>query len=1029
MLDSDANLLLLGDGSLICNNCTYSCNACGNKIEDLAILTGDQAFCASCFRCRNCKRKIENLRYARTSQGIFCMSCHESLMARRRKKSKAARQQPAAANGTAPVVLDKSLPALPPSAIPQGAFSPTPEVETPSEQYSETPTERSPSKLRRNGSSRDIKREHSPASLEDSRKGMLRHATGRLPTANETADTLTLPASTYQETRPSHESQRSEPSLNGSGEDGLYVPLALDPNPAPTPSPLARSRKHNENSAEQGSTRPAESKTPGRDYFNNGRLISSTSHRDALKENRQASSRDTSTEREQQHGYTKLSTSPHIAYQEKGRQPSVDLVESIRKRSHTSVPVSPVFSSDKSRSQPGQQALQSDFKLQEAPRSRMSGGSRKNSKSDTLSPSITPTLDSAERSPPSERDVASPDPLEQSWPPPSAQDALNRDGSSGISQISNSSSSHVERPRREDSLPSSSLKQALARKDVGSTGRSSPSTPAPPSGFTHERNASTSSIRANYEDTNALQPNGGRTMSKSARSHSPKSSLDVAPPARSSSRPMPQDTAVSADSFTVPRAPPLPPPPQFDPHHRVNESISTLHSDMSHSMSPVGTLPRYSVGGEFTMEEDMARILRGEEQHEDKPPSVMRKMSNAVARHGRSFSDKGSRATNMHKLRSPLNGSIDISSPTMASPGREEDVILLRNQLRRAQQRIADLETDKNQLQEMVNSSVDIKQVNVELREKRSTMAFLDTQREMVVRELEVMTEHLKRAKESNAPINMQSYKSEIIHDLATSLHKLKDNLGGQIEELTQRKNNLQNEITELIQMKDKGFQEYDSLSTKNTQLTQLNSQLVSNIQGLYQLDKDRHQQHAVSLDGGRPPANGLGIYTHHQKDRSDMSMELRDRIAQDNQFANMMQDPDGAEPTVLNAPQVVNIRKGKPNMWKKGSQAVAKNIKGIKGAFGSDKQDPYRVGHYTTEGVPYGSYTTTSEASTPVSISKNGADPARLGFLNAQKGTAVKGGTAKTMQQNNSNTNVAALDASGKSCTLIFWAFGLMVV
>ena len=61
LLDSDANLLLLGDGSLICNNCTYSCSACNNKIEDLAILTGDQAFCANCFRCRNCKRKIDNL--------------------------------------------------------------------------------------------------------------------------------------------------------------------------------------------------------------------------------------------------------------------------------------------------------------------------------------------------------------------------------------------------------------------------------------------------------------------------------------------------------------------------------------------------------------------------------------------------------------------------------------------------------------------------------------------------------------------------------------------------------------------------------------------------------------------------------------------------------------------------------------------------------------------------------------------------------------------------------------------------------
>ncbi|KAF2125096.1 hypothetical protein P153DRAFT_360706 [Dothidotthia symphoricarpi CBS 119687] len=105
LLDSDANLLLLGDGSLMCNNCTYSCNHCGNKIEDLAILTGDQAFCVNCFICRNCKRKIANLRYARTSQGIFCMTCHESFMARRRKKTKKP-PVPAAPKE------EKSLPAL-----------------------------------------------------------------------------------------------------------------------------------------------------------------------------------------------------------------------------------------------------------------------------------------------------------------------------------------------------------------------------------------------------------------------------------------------------------------------------------------------------------------------------------------------------------------------------------------------------------------------------------------------------------------------------------------------------------------------------------------------------------------------------------------------------------------------------------------------------------------------------------------------------------------------------------------------------
>jgi len=171
LLDSDANLLLLGDGSLICNNCTYSCNACGNKIEDLAILTGDQAFCAACFRCRNCKRKIENLRYARTSQGIFCMSCHESLMARRRKKSKGAPRQAQGGANAGATVAEKALPSLPPGAIPPGAFSP--EVETPPSEYSETPGARSPKqplKSRKDASSSNLKRDVSPMS-DDARKG------------------------------------------------------------------------------------------------------------------------------------------------------------------------------------------------------------------------------------------------------------------------------------------------------------------------------------------------------------------------------------------------------------------------------------------------------------------------------------------------------------------------------------------------------------------------------------------------------------------------------------------------------------------------------------------------------------------------------------------------------------------------------------------------------------------------------------------------------------------------------------------
>lgn len=84
-LGCNSNFLVLGNGSLICSECSYNCKQCAKKIDDLAILTGDQAYCLSCFRCRVCKLKIEDLRYARTLKGLFCMSCHEKLVAKKKK--------------------------------------------------------------------------------------------------------------------------------------------------------------------------------------------------------------------------------------------------------------------------------------------------------------------------------------------------------------------------------------------------------------------------------------------------------------------------------------------------------------------------------------------------------------------------------------------------------------------------------------------------------------------------------------------------------------------------------------------------------------------------------------------------------------------------------------------------------------------------------------------------------------------------------------------------------------------------------
>lgn len=52
---------------------------------------GDESYHADCFRCRSCSNKIEELIFAKTSQGIWCMACHNDRVARSRKHAEAKR--------------------------------------------------------------------------------------------------------------------------------------------------------------------------------------------------------------------------------------------------------------------------------------------------------------------------------------------------------------------------------------------------------------------------------------------------------------------------------------------------------------------------------------------------------------------------------------------------------------------------------------------------------------------------------------------------------------------------------------------------------------------------------------------------------------------------------------------------------------------------------------------------------------------------------------------------------------------------
>ncbi|KAJ7616747.1 hypothetical protein B0H17DRAFT_662612 [Mycena rosella] len=99
---ADTNLLLLSDGSPICAHCSYSCTVCRDPILDEAIMTGDDSYHVRCFKCRVCMNQIDELVFAKTSQGIYCMQCHNERMIkiRRHNQKKAEREKAAGMHGS-----------------------------------------------------------------------------------------------------------------------------------------------------------------------------------------------------------------------------------------------------------------------------------------------------------------------------------------------------------------------------------------------------------------------------------------------------------------------------------------------------------------------------------------------------------------------------------------------------------------------------------------------------------------------------------------------------------------------------------------------------------------------------------------------------------------------------------------------------------------------------------------------------------------------------------------------------------------
>jgi len=733
-------------------------------------------------------------------------------------------------------------------------------------------------------------------------------------------------------------------------DDGFSFPVALDNRE--DPSLLSSSRN-------QATTA---------DYLPTKHSSVSAVMRDDYQDLVAGSSRSASTDGNRPKRTSPALPAQHIASLQRGRQPSSELVDTLRQRqsneatSTTTSPTAAVF--DRTRLSPSYEPQDPLDRIgqrgQEVPRSRVSLGaeSRHTSLSgvqSTGSPTSGTTNGTFEDSVTSE---------------------LRRRGSFKRSPLASPilQGSAFDRPARDDSLS-----KIISRKEVpSSNGDAAPAL--------QERKGSVSALQ---RKDSVAKGTISRPIASSVSGTLTADGLPIRSPRRPGSARPDEER-----EFVAPRN--APPPPPIDMKHRQNASISSIQSE------------HFSTGELTPTAEDG--------NDEDGHGGLFRKVSKAV-RHGRSHSDK------IGALPSPRwrrNGSTDISSPILASPNTAEETIQLRNKLRFAQQRVTELEAEKNALEERVNGTVDLRQMNTELREKRSTMAFLDTQREMVIRELEVMTDHMSKAKDSNRGINVETLQQEVLRDFAASLSRLKDQMSVQIEELVQRKNDVTTQISSLIQMKDKGFQEYEALSTKNAQLTEVNNQLIQNIQDMYKQSRQPGGpvpplpvQH---LQTSTLPPNGLGIYTQ-QSHKDSMASDAKSISIADTNYSGETQVEAG---TMLDAPQVVNIRKGQPKKfnWKKGGASVAKNVsKGLKGAFSSTAQHPNSRDEHFLEGAPYGSIApgempTVGNAPYRAGATNNTNNPGWSNFLTAQRPTGP-GGKPSSRDGGSTPTNASAINVA----------------
>ena len=370
------------------------------------------------------------------------------------------------------------------------------------------------------------------------------------------------------------------------------------------------------------------------------------------------------------------------------------------------------------------------------------------------------------------------------------------------------------------------------------------------------------------------------------------------------------------------------------------------------------------------MDEDMARILGSDAEG-------MPRQTPRASKHGRNHSvestQTSSRASHTRSISETTRGvasprwsktagvaddrngrTPDIASPVSLSS--TDDTNVLRRQLRNSEQKVAELERK-------FNTEADLKNLNKKLIEKRKTVSVLDTQAEIMIRQLEVLAGYVEKAKETKEPIDTRKLEETAIKEFVQKLEHVRISMSENIEQLHEERDRLLEEKAQAMADRDRALMEFEQLSSKNAQLADMNNEMTHQLQ-------ERFRSQAAEGKG----TNGLGIY-------GDNKAATASSVNLDN--ASLSTGPTliaaDDESIVEGEPQVVQVRKGqiKKFNWKKGSKGLAQNVaKGVNRAVVAFQQNDRGERVQTTGmvggdiGMPYN--TTVAPVESPVATTPN---------------------------------------------------------